>query len=164
MKKGLLLLIIPFLLSSCWRNVPDDDLENRQHYKPLVLERSIFEKSIVLENAQPVKKSGKIYIKGDLMFVNDVNKGFHVYDYSNPKNPILLNFIKAPGATDLAIVDDIIYINQAVDLVALNYDSATKKISVTSRNTNVFPQKKAPNGAFGNVSASQIIIDWNLTE
>ncbi len=164
MKKGLLLLVFPFLLSSCFGNVADDELANQQQYKPLVLERSVFEKSIILENAKPVKKSGKIYIKGDLMFVNDVNKGFHVYDYSNPKNPILLNFIKAPGATDLAIVDDIIYINQAVDLVAVSYDSATKKITVTSRSINVFPQKKSPTGEFGSVVGNQIIIDWDLIE
>jgi hypothetical protein len=43
------------------------------------------ETSIAFQNAQPIK-SEKIYIKDDLMFINDVNKGFHVYDYTDPKN------------------------------------------------------------------------------
>jgi hypothetical protein len=42
--------------------------------------------TVAFQNAQPIIKSGKIYIKDDLMFINDVNKGFHVYDYTDPKN------------------------------------------------------------------------------
>jgi hypothetical protein len=159
MKKTLLLLLIVFTFSSYLRLTNDDSWEENQ-YKPVLLQRSVFEKSIVLENPQTIIKSGKIYIKGDLMFINDVNKGFHVYDYSDPKNPVRLQFIKAPGATDLAIIDDVIYINQAVDLVTITYNAITKKIDITNRNKNVFPQKKSPNGFSGNHKENEIIIDW----
>lgn len=160
MKKALLLLLIACTFSSCWPTAPNEPWEENQ-YKPVLLQRSVFEKSIVVEKPQTIIKSGKIYIKGDLMFINDVNKGFHVYDYSDPKNPVGLQFIKVPGATDLAIIENIIYINQAVDLVTLTYDSTTKKISITNRNKNVFPQKKSPNGFSGNPDENEIIIDWN---
>ncbi|CAD0007991.1 hypothetical protein [Flavobacterium chungangense] len=159
MKKLLLLLLIAFVFTSCLR-LENNSWEENQ-YKPVVLQRSVFEKSIVLENPQTINKSGKIYIKGDLMFINDVNKGFHVYDYSDPKNPVRLQFIKVPGATDLAIIDDIIYINQAVDLVTITYNSLTKKMDIKNRNKNVFPQKKSPNGFSGNPRENEIIIDWN---
>ena len=96
------------------------------------------------------------------MFVNDVNKGFHIYDYSNPKNPIRTNFINVPGATDLAIKGNTIYINQAVDLVTATFNPATKIFTVTNRNRNVFPQKQAPNGFQGYTKENEIIIDWNL--
>lgn len=159
MKKTLLVLLIICVFSSCLRPESNPSWEENQ-YKPVLLQRSVFEKSIVLENPQPIIKSGKIYIKGNLMFINDVNKGFHVYDYSDPKNPVRLQFIKVPGATDLAIIDDIIYINQAVDLVTITYNSETKKIDITNRNKNVFPQKKSPNGFYGNPKENEIIIDW----
>ena len=158
MKKTLLLLLITYTFSSCFR--PENNSWEETYYIPVILQRSVFEKSIVLENPQPIIKSGKIYIKGDLIFINDVNKGFHVYDYSDPKNPVRLQFIKAPGATDLAIIDDIIYINQAVDLVTITYNSAIKKIEITNRNKNVFPQKKSPNGFSGNHNENEIIVDW----
>lgn len=159
MKKALLALLITYTFISCWRTeiIPSED----NQYKPVLVQRSVFEKSIVLEQPQAIFKSGKIYIKDDLMFINDVNKGFHVYDYSDPKNPVRLQFIKAPGATDLAIIDNVIYINQAVDLVTITYNSATKKIDITNRNKNVFPQKKSPNGFSGNPSKDEIIIDWS---
>jgi hypothetical protein len=63
----------------------------------------------------------KISIKDDLMFINDVNKGFHVYDYTDPKKPIRPILYKAPGATDLAIKGNTVYINQ-VDLVTATFD------------------------------------------
>jgi len=162
MKKILLPLLFSFLFTSCWLTTGGEVDRNWQQYKPVIVDRSQLENSISFQNAQPVFKSGKIYIKDNLMFVNDVNKGFHVYDYSNPKSPVRTNFINVPGATDLAIRDNTIYINQAVDLVTATYNITTKKFTVTNRNKNVFPQKQAPNGQSEYTKDNQVIIDWTL--
>lgn len=161
MKKTVLLLLVSIMLASCW--LPNEPNEfPRQEYQPVIITRNVLETSIAFQNAQPIVKSGKIYIKGDLMFINDVNKGFHVYDYTNPSKPERLYFIKAPGATDLAIKGNTMYINQAVDLVTATFDPTTRIFKVTNRNKNVFPQKQAPNGIFGYTKDDEIIIDWNL--
>lgn len=161
MKKTVLLLLVSIMLASCW--LPNEPNEfPRQEYQPVIITRNVLETSIAFQNAQPIVKSGKIYIKGDLMFINDVNKGFHVYDYTNPSKPERLYFIKAPGATDLAIKGNTIYINQAVDLVTATFDPTTRIFKVTNRNKNVFPQKQAPNGFQGYTKENEIIIDWNL--
>lgn len=164
MKKLLFLLLFSFLLVSCWPTTERGENRNWQQYNPVIIDRSQLENSIAFQNAQPILKSGKIYIKDNLMFVNDVNKGFHIYDYSNPKNPIRTNFINVPGATDLAIKGNTIYINQAVDLVTATYNPQSKKFTVTNRNRNVFPQKQAPNGQFGYTKDNQVIIDWTLSK
>jgi hypothetical protein len=161
MKKIVLLLLVSFLLISCWPTTDNGEFP-QQEYKPVIVARSALETSIAFQNAQPIIKSGKIYIKDDFMFINDVNKGFHVYDYTDPKKPIRLYFIKAPGATDLAIKGNTVYINQAVDLVTATFDPATKNFTVTNRNRNVFPQKQAPNGLQGYTKENEIIIDWTL--
>ncbi|WP_158729865.1 MULTISPECIES: hypothetical protein [unclassified Flavobacterium] len=161
MKKIVFLLLASILFVSCWPPNEPNEIP-RQEYQPVIITRSALETSIAFQNAQPIVKSGKIYIKGDLMFINDVNKGFHVYDYANPSKPERLYFIKAPGATDLAIKGNTVYINQAVDLVTATFDPDTKIFKVTNRNKNVFPQKQAPNGTFGYTKDSEIIIDWNL--
>ncbi|MEC5167503.1 hypothetical protein RCH18_003265 [Flavobacterium sp. PL11] len=164
MKKIIVLLFISFSCISCWPTTGGDGENNRQQYKPVIIDRTQLENSIAFQNAQPVLKSGKIYIKDNLMFVNEVNKGFHIYDYSNPQNPIRTNFINVAGSTDLAIKGNTIYINQAVDLVTATYNSQSKKFTVTNRNRNVFPQKQAPNGQFGYTKDNQVIIDWTLSK
>jgi hypothetical protein len=167
MKKALqltILLLITFLCKSCLWSGPDDPPMTNQdgYYNPVIIERSELESSIKTLPPQSIYKSGKIYIKDDLMFINDVNKGFHVYNYTNPENPILIGFIQTLGATDLAVRGNLIYINQAVDLVTLEYNSSNNTLIEKHRNRNVFPQKTAPNGQYGNASENQIIIDWKL--
>lgn len=163
MKKIVILLLVSFLFISCWPTTDRGDFA-RQEYKPVIITRSALETSIAFQNAQPIIKSGKIYIKDDLMFINDVNKGFHVYDYTDPRKPIRLHFIKAPGATDLAIKGNTVYINQAVDLVTATFNPITKIFTVTNRNKNVFPQKQAPNSLHGFTKENEIIIDWTLIQ
>ena len=131
-------------------------------YKPVVLEREIFENAIGAQSPQAIIKPGKIYIKDNLMFLNEINKGFHVFKYTNPETPIKLGFIKILGATDVAIRNETIYINQATDLVSLIYNETTNTITVLHRNKNVFPQKLSPDGNIGYITPNQIIIDWIL--
>ncbi|WP_395052997.1 hypothetical protein [Flavobacterium sp.] len=151
--------IIMQLFTSCiFRPEPIETLPN--NYKPVYLTRAQLESSIVLENPKTTINSGKIYIKDDVMFVNDVNKGFQIYNYSNPSNPIAIGYINFPGATDLAIRNSILYVNQAVDLVSVNYNVSTNSILVTNRIQNAFPQKLSPQGFNGNGSNDQIIINW----
>jgi len=124
------------------------------------MDRDAFENSVSIIGAQPVVKSGKIYVKGDLLFVNDVNKGFHIYNCSNPNTMVAVAFLNIPGATDLAMRGNVIYINQAVDLVTLVYNQQANTITVTKRNKNVFPQKLPPDSSYEEVSENEVIIDW----
>jgi len=118
------------------------------------------EASVYTQPQQNKYKSGKIYIKDNFMFITDVNKGFHVYNYSNPENPLKVAFINVPGATDLAIRNNIIYINQAVDLITLEYDPLSNTINSLHRNRNVFPSKVGPNGEMAYPNRDEIVIDW----
>jgi hypothetical protein len=80
--------------------------------------------------------------------------------------PILRNlsdpFYKAPGATDLAIKGNTVYINQAVDLVTATFDPATKNFGLLETK-NVFPQKQAQMVPWP-TNQDEIIIDWTLTK
>jgi hypothetical protein len=157
------LAIAVLFLNGCFGHC-DDCNQNltRDPYKAVILERNAFESSVKTLPSQTIIKSGKIYIKDNLMFVNDVNKGFQVYNYSNPQNPTKIGFIQLLGATDLSIRDNVIYINQAVDLVTLTYNPTNNSIVVNHRNKHVFPQKNSPNGTFPYVNENQIVVDWKL--
>lgn len=154
-------LTFTVVLNSCWTPRQDDDVEPTQNnYTPVIISRTELENSVQALPPQNIIQSGKIYIKDNYMFINEVNKGFHVYNYDNPQNPIKIGFIQIPGATDLAIRNNIIYINQAVDLVTLSYNDNNNTISVTDRNRNVFPTKVSPQGFTAGASENMIVIDW----
>lgn len=165
MKKGIviiLVVLVQFSFQSCcfYGDCDGDSPEPANNYKPVIMSRATFEASVKIFPSKKIVKSGKIYIKDDIMLVNDVNKGFQIYNYSDATNPVKIAFLEIPGATDVAIRNATIYINQAVDLVTLKYDLTTNKVSVLYRNRNIFPQKISPQGFGSTVKENEIIIDW----
>ncbi|WP_131450708.1 hypothetical protein [Flavobacterium subsaxonicum] len=156
-------LIVAFvallLLQSCIYGHGDDDpgIVN-PGYGATVMTRTELENSIHLLDPQAVTKSGKIYIKDNYLFVNDVNRGFHIYNYSDPQHPSPMAYLEVPGATDLSMRGNTLYINQAVDLVTLTLDN--NAIYMVKRNRNVFPQKTAPDNSSIPYDENAIIINW----
>lgn len=163
-----LLLLLGTIFQGCWptNDLRDDDfVQVESRYEPVVINRSDFEKSVVLGNSLSIGTSGKIYIKDNLLFINEVNKGFHIYDNSNPSNPKAIQFLVAPGSTDLAIRNDMVYINQARDLIAVEYDAALNSISLTKRIPDTFPEMLSPDGFFAvDLPENSVVVDWKLKE
>lgn len=165
--KLVVLLMTLSILQSCWWSDQSDDVViiPSAAYTPIIMKRVAFEASTGFEGPKTIVNSGKIYVKGQFLFVNEKNEGFHVFDNNNPENPINIGFLKALGSSDLAIKDDIIYINNAVDLIAIQPDFATSTIAVTKRIPNTFPQLFAPDGVeYYNLQDDQIIVNWTLND
>lgn len=162
MKVSLFFLLINIFLVSC----PfERDMYFYSDYEPEIMERDVFEKSIELlsiSSEKPqVKNAGKIYLQGDYMFIGDTNKGFYIYDNTNPKAPKLKAFLKVPGATDLAIRNGVFYVNQAVDLVAFSLDVGSLQINIHKRIRNTFPVLYSPDGYYIPNDQSGIVVDWH---
>ena len=170
MKTPHLLFLISTVLileSCCFYGNCDDDFDDDplafSYYEPVFLSRTDLELSVRLNEPAQIINSGKIYVKDNLLFVSEVRKGFHVFDNSNPENPIKIKFIEAPGSTDLAIRENVLYINQATDLIAARFDFDTNSLLVTKRVENTFPELLSPDGFYAyDVPANSIVIDWKL--
>jgi hypothetical protein len=159
LKLLLLAAAMPLLGSCCWGCRVDDEPVNRpQNYRAETMTRQALEASVELAEPRAMEKSGKIYIKDNYMFVNDVNKGFHIYVYDNAGTPAEVAFLAVPGATDLAVRNSTLFINQATDLVTLAY--ANNAITLIKRNRNVFPQKVSPDGDVASVDEDEIVTNW----
>jgi hypothetical protein len=106
---------------------------------------------------------GKIYIKGNYLFVNEVRKGIHVIDNSNPESPEVLRFIDIPGNIDLAVKDDILYADSYVDLITLDI-SDLSDIKEIGRIEDVFSYSLPPyegEQRIGEVDQSQgVVVSW----
>lgn len=170
--KPLKILTFAFLLfsmQSCiWNNQPDDmpiEPAFQSNYTAVTVQRAELESSTAFESARSIINSGKIYVKGPYLFINEKNEGFHVFDNSNPENPLNIGFLKVLGSSDLALKDGIIYVNNAVDLIAIQADYTTSSIEITKRIPNTFPQLISPDG-FQHYNSQQddIVISWTLND
>ncbi len=94
--------------------------------------------SVKVSPPQSLQKPGKIYFKGNLIFINEELKGIHVIDNDNPGNPEFLSFIEIPGNVDIAVRDNILYADSYVDLVALDI-SNPRSVIIKGRLENIFP-------------------------
>jgi hypothetical protein len=154
---------LTILLAGCfgWGGNNVDDFPSQQsNYIPVIMQRVNFENAVGTIPTQNIVNSGKIYIFENLLFITEVNDGFHVFNYIDPTNPIPLNYIKAPGATDLAIRNSLLYINQATDLLTLKYNYQTNSFDFITRNLNVFPQKISPDGFYTSLNTNEIVVNW----
>jgi hypothetical protein len=153
------LIAISFLTTSCFG--PSENFVGPK-YEPVYMTRMAFENSVSVIAPKPTIKAGKIYIKDNFLFVNDVNKGFQIYNYSNPSNPIAIGYLNFPGATDMAIRNNAIHVNQATDLVSVEINSASNSVSVTNRVKNTFPIKLSPDGFSPPTKQNQVVVNWIL--
>ena len=106
---------------------------------------------------QAVENPGKIVLLGNYIFLNEVDKGIHVIDNTNPALPRNVAFISIPGNIDLAVKGNILYADLYTDLVTLDIDDPFNVV-VKKYNEGVFPYRSYGYGF--NDDTSKIIADW----
>jgi hypothetical protein len=105
---------------------------------------------------KPVFNPGKIYIKGNYIFLNELNRGIHIIDNANPAVPKNIAFIDIPGNVDIAVKGNTMYADFYTDLVAMDISNPSN-IAVTKFVNNVFPERYY----YGfSVDSSKVICDW----
>ena len=115
-------------------------------YSPVFMHRSEMEKNVKLEGPRTILNPGKIYLKDYFIFINEKYRGIHVIDNSNPENPTNIAFINVDGCIDMAMKNNVLYADNAVDLIALKLDENMTGIEVTKRIKNTFPEPISPDG------------------
>ncbi len=104
---------------------------------PVYLSYDSLRTTVSVEEQQELRKPGKIYFKDNLIFINELRKGIHVYDNSNPEQPLYKAFIKIPGAVDMVIRENYLFADSYVDLVVLDISNISAPIE-KQRITNAF--------------------------
>ena len=109
--------------------------------------------------ARSVENPGKIYTLGKYIFLNEVDKGIHVIDNTNPSQPRNIFFIDIPGNLDIAVKGNILYADLYTDLVAIDISNPAN-IKVEKIIDGIFPERYYGNGFVRGASNDQIITDW----
>ena len=88
-------------------------------YKPVYAPSSEARVIKALET-RDVETQGKIYIKDHYIYIGDVNRGVHVIDNTDPRNPQKILFIQIYGNHDIAIKGNMMYADNMDDLVVID--------------------------------------------
>ena len=136
------ILVICVLLDSCKHYSPPGPPTTGDTYRPVYASYADV-RTVQTLAPQPLKNAGKIYVKDDYLFINEVGSGIHVVDNRNPENPVKLAFISIPGNHELSIKDSTLYADNVLDLVALNITDP-RNVRVVKRIENAFEYAAYP--------------------
>ena len=107
--------------------------------------------------AKEIQEPGKIVLLGNYIFLNEVDKGIHIIDNSNPSSPKNIAFIDIPGNEDIAVKGNTLYADLYTDLVTLDITDPLHVV-VKKYNEGVFPYRIYSNGFYAD--STKIIVDW----
>lgn len=137
---------------------------------PVTMELSEFRKSVDVLPPEPTKKTGKIYVYQEYIFIMEVDKGIHVIDNTNPSNPLAISFIEIPANEDISIKGGFLYADSAVDLVVFNI-SDINNIQIENRLLDVFSRYdyhvpvEVERADYSNFNyATEVIVGWDVVQ
>lgn len=130
---GLLLLI-----ASVFTGCKDKYTEQYLSLEPVYMSFTDFRASVKVNSPQDLVKPGKIYVYNNYLFINELRKGVHVYNNTNPSAPQYVTFISIPGNIDIAIRNNVMYADSYIDLVAIDVTNPASA-KETGRIKGVFP-------------------------
>lgn len=118
-----------FLIGGCVK----DAVKGTRTYTittPILKARSEVLADINGNPTQTVEAAGKLYIKDNFIYLNEVDKGIHIIDNSNPSSPKQVAFLDIPGNLDVAVRGNILYADMYGDLLAIDI-SNPKSVTIT---------------------------------
>lgn len=124
-------------------------------YTPVFMDRSEMEEAVKIEAAQPLRNPGKIYLYSQYILVNEKYKGIHIIDNSNPASPQNKAFLHIDGCIDMAMKNEVLYADNAVDLIALKTSDNFTSVQVTERIESIFPEIESPDGYWTSYTLNQ---------
>jgi hypothetical protein len=144
MKKLFLFIPLYFIISAY---DPVEYYDPYSEYLPIIITRETLNNSVRVEEPRELKDPGRIYIKDAYIYIIENYKGIHIINNTNPEDPLNEKFIRIPGCLNMAIKNNTILADNAVDLIAIDI-SDLSNIQVTSRVMNTFPELETPDKSY----------------
>lgn len=111
-------LILPLFFSSC--DEQRVQVTTWYEYEPVYMSEAEFKNSVGTVNPRNLVDPGKIYLYQDYLFVNETNEGIHIFDNSDPADPVNLGFINIPANKDISVRNNLLYADSQSDLLVFD--------------------------------------------
>jgi hypothetical protein len=154
-----LLFSIGMLLQGCTDKCEVTSTYDYQYFEPVYTSLSEIRSSVAFQEPEALNNTGKIYIIGNSILINELGKGIHVIDNYNPASPKIEGFINIPGNYDMAVRDKILYADSYMDLLAIDI-SDINNIQILNRIENVIYSNSSM--GFDVVTEMGVITDWQV--
>ena len=146
--------IIVFALQSCLK---DNVTKTYSIFEPIYKSKSEVLSEIKSSTPVSISNPGKIYMYGNYIFLNEVNKGVHIIDNTNPSSPSIKSFINIPGNVDIAVKGSTLYADLFTDLVVIDIsDPLNARLQKTV--SKIFPERQYAPGFIAD--STQVIVGW----
>ncbi len=149
-----LIFAVALLFQSC---VKDRCTQTFKVYRPILKAKQEVRNNIKTGAARALKNPGKLTLMGNYIFLNELEKGIHIIDNTNPSQPRNLYFIEIPGNVDIAVRGTILYADLYDELVAIDISNPAQ-VQLKSTTLRAFPERNFGNGFA--TDTSMFIIDW----
>ncbi len=137
LKLILLFVGLSMLSTSC---VKDHCKKQFKMFAPIYKTMDAILKDVKLTDAKAMEKPGKIFSYGNMLFINEIDKGIHVIDNTDPASPIKMGFINIDGNLDLWVKQNLLYVDCYDNLLVLDI-ADLHNIKVLETMLNVFPDR-----------------------
>jgi len=151
---GTALCFVVFFLQGCLK---DKVAHTYTIMRPIYQTQEVVKANIKSNPPKAIESPGKIFIYGDYVFLNELDKGVHIIDNSNPSNPIVKAFIDIPGNQDIAVKGNTLYADMYGSLVSIDI-SDPLHAKLLKDVPNVFPERSYLGGFVNN--SAMIIVGW----
>ena len=166
MNKRLTVEVLSFLLiatmisfSACIKDTCKQDF-TYTYYEAVYKTKAEVRANIKTNSPRQAENTGKIYIRGNYIFLNEVDRGVHVINNANPSQPVNVAFIDIPGNMDMAVKENILYADLYTDLVAIDITDPLN-VKVKKVIDGIFPYRFWGGGFVGPASNGDLIVtDW----
>lgn len=116
-----------FILQGCLK---DSFRETYKIYTPIYKSLTQVRTDMKSGPAQPLQNIGKLNVFGHYIFLNEMAKGIHVIDNSNPASPRNLAFITVPNNIDIAVRGSYLYADSYSDIAVFDISDPTNVTAV----------------------------------
>lgn len=155
-----LVIFSTFFLSSCQK---EDCSYSYISYEPIFMSYDEFRGiPVELQSPRPLKNVGKIYFYNRYLFINELNKGIHIINNSNPAAPVQVGFLNIVGNVDMAISGNILYADSYTDLLVIDMTIVTNP-QLLQRINNTFNKQIFGNNGYADPNYG-VVVGWEEKE
>ncbi len=142
------------MFSSC---IKDQCIQTYSYYLPVYKTTAEVRANIKSNAPRKMENTGKIYIYGRYIFLNEMDRGIHIIDNSNPASPQKIAFVDIPGNIDMAVKGNTLYADAFSDLIVLDISNPLQ-VSLKKIIEGVFPNRIYNNWFVQDTS--KVLTDW----